>query len=73
MSMCMEIFNGQGRCFDNSAQQSASNECVRLIRKLRWIGMERARIGATKRVAVPAYGNRNRWSVGNGLTLRRKD
>jgi hypothetical protein len=29
-------------------------------------------IGATKRVAVPAYGNRNRWSVGDGLTLRCK-
>ena len=27
-------------------------------------------IGATKRVAVPAYGNRNRWSVGDGLKLR---
>ena len=36
----VEIFNGQGRRFDNSAQRSASNECVRLIRKLRWIGMD---------------------------------
>ena len=36
----MEIFNGQGRRFDDSAQRSASNECVRLIRKLRWIGMD---------------------------------
>jgi hypothetical protein len=32
-----EIFN---RRFDDSAQRSASNECVRLIRKLRWIGMD---------------------------------
>jgi hypothetical protein len=32
----MEIFDGQGRCLDNSAQRGASNECVRLIRKLRW-------------------------------------
>ena len=36
----MEIFDGQGRCLDNSAQRAASNECVRLIRKLRWIGMD---------------------------------
>ena len=36
----VEIFNGQGRRFDDSAQRSASNECVRLIRKLRWIGMD---------------------------------
>jgi hypothetical protein len=37
----MEIFNGQGRrCLNYSAQRSASNECVRLIRKLRWIGMD---------------------------------
>jgi hypothetical protein len=32
-----EIFN---RRFNDSAQRSASNECVRLIRKLRWIGMD---------------------------------
>jgi hypothetical protein len=36
----VEIFNGRGRRFDDSAQRSASNECVRLIRKLRWIGMD---------------------------------
>ena len=36
----VEIFNGQGRGLDDSAQRSASNECVRLIRKLRWIGMD---------------------------------
>jgi hypothetical protein len=36
----VEIFNGQGRRFDDSGQRSASNECVRLIRKLRWIGMD---------------------------------
>jgi hypothetical protein len=36
----MEIFDGQGRCLDNSAQRGASNECVRLIRKLRWMGMD---------------------------------
>jgi hypothetical protein len=35
----MEIFNGQGR-LDDSGQRSASNEYVRLIRKLRWIGMD---------------------------------
>ena len=37
MRKTMEIFN---RRFDDSAQRSASNECVRLIRKLRWIGMD---------------------------------
>ena len=36
----MEIFDGQGRRFDDSWQPSASNECVRLIRKLRCIGMD---------------------------------
>jgi hypothetical protein len=36
----IEIFNGQGGCLDNSAQRVASNECIRLIRKLRWIGMD---------------------------------
>jgi hypothetical protein len=36
----MEIFDGQGRCLDNSAQRGASNECVHLIRKLRWMGMD---------------------------------
>ena len=36
----MEIFNGQLRHLDESAQLSASNDCVRLIRKLRWIGMD---------------------------------
>jgi hypothetical protein len=36
----VKIFNGQGRRLDDSAQRSASNECVRLIRKLRWIGMD---------------------------------
>ncbi len=36
----MEIFNGQGERFDGSAQRSASNKCIRLIRKLRWIGMD---------------------------------
>ncbi len=36
----MEILNGQGRRFDGLAQRCASNECVRLIRKLRWIGMD---------------------------------
>jgi hypothetical protein len=37
MRSTMEIFS---RRFDDSAQRSASNECVRLIRKLRWIGMD---------------------------------
>ena len=37
MRSTMEIFN---RRFEDSAQRSASNECVRLIRKLRWIGMD---------------------------------
>ena len=36
----VEIFSGQSRRFDDSGQQSASNECVRLIRKLRWIGID---------------------------------
>ena len=69
----VEIFNGQGRRFDDSAQRSASNECVRLIRKLRWIGMD----DEAERVLAQLNGwpfrpteNRNRWSVGDGLTLR---
>jgi hypothetical protein len=65
----MAVFDGQRRCFDDSAQLSASNECVRLIRKLRWIGMDdeaERDTGATKRVALSTCGNRNRWSVGNG-------
>ena len=37
MRSTMEIFS---RRFDDSARRSASNECVRLIRKLRWIGMD---------------------------------
>ena len=36
----VEIYTGQGRRFDGSGQRNASNECVRLIRKLRWIGMD---------------------------------
>jgi hypothetical protein len=36
----MEIFDGQNSRFDVSAERSTSNECVRLIRKLRWIGMD---------------------------------
>ena len=40
MRCTMEIFDGQSRRFDVSTQRSASNECVRLIRKLRWIGMD---------------------------------
>jgi hypothetical protein len=40
MRNIMEIFNGRSSRFDDSAQRSASNECVRLIRKLRWIGMD---------------------------------
>jgi hypothetical protein len=36
----MEIFNVYGSRFDQLAQRSALNECVRLIRKLRWIGMD---------------------------------
>lgn len=38
MRITMETFDGRNRCFDISAQRS--NECVRLIRKLRWIGMD---------------------------------
>jgi hypothetical protein len=37
MRNTIEIFNKR---FDDSAQRSASNECIRLIRKLRWIGMD---------------------------------
>jgi hypothetical protein len=40
MGSTMEVFFGQGRRLNDSAQRSASNECVRLIRKLRWIGMD---------------------------------
>lgn len=34
----METFDGRNGCFDVLAERS--NECVRLIRKLRWIGMD---------------------------------
>jgi hypothetical protein len=70
----MEIFNRGGRRFDDSAQRSASNECVRLIRKLRLDRHGRrsgTSIGATKRVALPAYGNRNRWTVATTDVRRR--
>jgi hypothetical protein len=70
----MEICDGQGRCLDNSAQRGASNQCVRLIRKLRWMGMgdEAERLLAQLAGwSFQAYGNRNRRSVGIGLTLRR--
>ena len=50
----MEIFDGQGRRFDDSGQRSSSNECVRLIRKLRWIGMD----DEAERVLAQL----NRWS-----------
>ena len=50
----MEIFNGQLRHVDESAQRSASNDCVRLIRKLRWIGMD----DEAERVLAQL----NRWS-----------
>ena len=40
MRSAMEIFNVESGRFDVSAQRSASNECVRLICKLRWIGMD---------------------------------
>jgi hypothetical protein len=68
----METFDGRNRCFDISAQRS--NECVRLIRKLRWIGhvqRSRAGIGTIKRVAVPAQRNRNCRPVGDGLASYR--
>jgi hypothetical protein len=67
----VEMFNGQGRRFDDSAQRSASNECVRLIRKLRWIGMD----DEAERVLAQLSG----WPFrptetvmvrGDGLTLR---
>ena len=37
MTSTMEILS---RRFDDSAQRDASNESIRLIRKLRWIGMD---------------------------------
>ena len=40
MGITMEILNVPARRFDDAAQRSTSNECVRLIRKLRWIGMD---------------------------------
>ena len=36
----MEIFNEQGRRIADFGQRTASNECIRLVRKLRWIGMD---------------------------------
>jgi len=40
MGSIMEIFNEQGGRFGDLAQRSASNECIRLVRKLRWIGLD---------------------------------
>jgi hypothetical protein len=40
MANTMEIFNELDRRFGDLAQRCASNECIRLIRKLRWIGMD---------------------------------
>jgi hypothetical protein len=36
----MERYPEQQKSFDGLAEQRASNELVKLIRKLRWMGME---------------------------------
>ena len=56
------------------SSEDASNECVRAAQPQAALDRHGRRsgtgIGATKRVAVPAYGNQNRWSVGDALKLR---
>src|SRR6516164_8948255 len=69
---CGNFYNGQGRRFDVGAAKRlervySPNPQAALDRHGR---RRRTAIGATKRMAVPAHRNRNRWSVGDGLTLR---
>jgi len=48
----MERLLGQENSLDVSAEQQTSNELVKLIRKLRWIGMEREAQGAETQLAL---------------------
>jgi hypothetical protein len=48
----MERLPGQQNSLDISAEQQASNELVKLIRKLRWIGIEREAEGAETQLAL---------------------
>lgn len=53
----MEKPSDQQRVLDASAEQRASNALVRLIRKLRWMGMQEEAESAQRRLAqsrVPA-------------------
>jgi len=53
----MEMPHDQQKPPDDSAEQRASNELVKLIRKLRWIGMEEEAEKVEKRLiqrTVPA-------------------
>ena len=56
----MKTLLGQQNRPDVSAEQRASNELVKLIRKLRWIGMETEAVGAEMQLAMrrvrPAVG-----------------
>jgi hypothetical protein len=47
----MEMLLGQPPP-DVSAEQRASNGLVKLIRKLRWMGMEKEAVGAEKQLAL---------------------
>jgi hypothetical protein len=47
----MEILLGQQNPPDVSAEQQTSNELVKLIRKLHWIGMEQEAEGAETQLA----------------------
>jgi hypothetical protein len=48
----METLLGQQNPLDVSAKQQTSNELVKLIRKLRWIGMEREAASAETQLAL---------------------
>ncbi len=48
----MEMLLGQPKPPDVSAEQRASNELVKLIRKLRWMGMEKEAVGAEMQLAL---------------------
>ena len=48
----METLLGQQNRPDVSAEQRASNELVKLIRKLHWMGMEKEAVGAEMQLAL---------------------
>jgi hypothetical protein len=48
----METLPGQQKRPDVSAEQRALNALVKLIRKLRWMGMEKEAVGAEMQLAL---------------------